>query len=732
MTDDADVDNDDDNAEGSVNNKRKKKSPRFSRHQFDPQLYHGVAPENMRYIHEDDEQQTLSLVMPNQQQEESKATLSMNAESDDPFAEFRGIGGVSVGQLAANGPHLAGDRSSPSELLQEVKHIKDRRADAFLHFSGEQSRRDMLMQQRDAEQGPNRNDGGLASGKSANALAAERRLLQVLESNAEDKMKADAAVSMAAELRRDKLPLRARVAEDVFSLWARLSTDDFTSKQNQLALSPSAGEEAQIELSSYVAISYLEPMASVYFYLRANHTAPTPQLLEHYMTVLSMCASIEEIQKQQLEKKDASDDYDADENSSNELRSSTDASSKITTPFHVKIMSLAHRAMLDTDRFCVLPTRITLTSYFDICGMTANMDIALVRFADVKQNLFLEPDGGMVRAIVSGLCRNGLVSESLAFLARVSAVHVDISFVNSTLSILVLSDEPMSAFAAFRAMQQSGVVPNTGTFYHLLRACEASGQWDAGVPFVLAEMQRLKVKGDDATLSLLLKGLLIAHGMQGYAQQLYLAMKQKGVAVFAAAEEAMPERVQKRGQRLLLAAAAAADGELPALHGDSQSSSSSARYEERKHRKQEAEMNSLAARGAFLNNGNDDRGMRRADLPPVTVLTAYALRKKLGSVAQQEEMEQLLALKQEFQKSKQSDDATPSSADGGKTVDVAVAEARDRFHAQSRAVRPLVLKLLHKHFFGVAPVSTRVIDGAGAGGGRKKLRQGRMRFKQRL
>jgi hypothetical protein len=202
-----------------------------------------------------------------------------------------------------------------------------------------------------------------------------------------------------------------------------------------------------------------------------------------------------------------------------------------------RMLHVAVRLMQDSDRYCVLPSRTTFAAFFDVCGANDLMDVAIRRFADAQDNLYLPPDSPMCASILTGLTRNNQIGEAVAFMARIQSVPVDVRLLNASLEALVLSPDPSSVFAAYSAaVEEQAVLPDTTTFTLLLTACQRMDQWDKS-RFVLGEMQRLRIRGDEATLNLLLKGLMLAN-LTDYARILFGAMRERKVTIWPAMQEA--------------------------------------------------------------------------------------------------------------------------------------------------------------------------------------------------
>eukprot|EP00760_Papus_ankaliazontas_P013048 PhM_4_TR15635/c0_g1_i1/m.78247 len=212
--------------------------------------------------------------------------------------------------------------------------------------------------------------------------------------------------------------------------------------------------------------------------------------------------------------------------------------------------SRAHKLLLDSEKFTVMPTRATYTAYFDVCGTNNVMHIAVARFVDVRQKLGMQPDEGMCTVMIRGLVKNGQVEEAVAFISNMYAVPVDVFLMDAVLEALAQSRDPMAAFTAYRSMLGSGVTPSAYTFWYMMLACEKSDLWDE-TPFVLEQMHRLGIRGNAATLNLVIKGLLTLKQTE-LAHKMYLAMKRKRLEVWEALENAMPIKIKDQASMLLL------------------------------------------------------------------------------------------------------------------------------------------------------------------------------------
>lgn len=312
------------------------------------------------------------------------------------------------------------------------------------------------------------------------------------------------------------LPLHRRTWEQMFHVWSLAHSqplaETYLASQeaarhrllpsSSAPLPANAAGEGKLQTVELQQQRYFEFMKRSYFHMRATFTAPSSQILEHFMVAIALQG----------------------------------ADDKAT-------LHLATRLLLDCDKFVTLPTRTTLAAYFDVCNRCQAMDLAVNRFADAIDRLQLEPDTGMATSLIRGLNQNGLVEEAVSMLARLQHVEMDVTLLNATMETLLLSQDPQAVFAAYSGValdRSSNVQPSSETFVLLLLACERLGDWSR-TKQILSDVQRLGIRGSASLLNLLLKGL--AHEkMSSYAEQLYLTMRLKGVDVWPSLENVMPKR----------------------------------------------------------------------------------------------------------------------------------------------------------------------------------------------
>ena len=283
-------------------------------------------------------------------------------------------------------------------------------------------------------------------------------------------------------------------------------------RERQLFLQPSTVEmvmqlwQQADEDQHSNALRYLVPMKDTYLYLRSTLASPTPMIIEIMMLMLSR----------------------------------TDIPNKSHASF-------AHLLLLDCDRYVCLPSRTTYAAYFDICNKNELMHFAVARYSDAIDKMHLEPDTGMVHGLLRGLNQNGLVEEAVAFLARVKEVQLDVDLLNSVLETLLMSSDPRACFSAFSAASSAPILPTAETFTLLLLACDRTADWRM-IRTILSTMQRRRIQGTSTCLNLLLKGLLHER-LDEYAHQLFRTMTCKGVKVWPALYDAMPDKVRQLADR---------------------------------------------------------------------------------------------------------------------------------------------------------------------------------------
>jgi hypothetical protein len=299
--------------------------------------------------------------------------------------------------------------------------------------------------------------------------------------------KAEACVAIMIAARQKRLLLQPATVEMAMQVWQQADGD-------QEGSSP----------------RYLGPMKDAYMYLRGTLAAPTPFMIEALMLMLAR----------------------------------SDTPSK-------RDASFAHFLLLDCDRYVSVASRTTYAAYFDICNKNELMHFAVARYVDAVDRLHLEPDTGMVQALLRGLNQNGLVEEAVAFLARIKEIPLDVHLLNSIMETLLVSADPRACFSAYEASRSAPIIPNAETFTLLLLAADRLADWSS-VRSVLATMQRRRIKGSPTLLNLLVKGLLHER-LDGFAHQLYRTMVSKNIQVWGQLEDAMPSHVR-------IAAGASASG----------------------------------------------------------------------------------------------------------------------------------------------------------------------------
>lgn len=245
---------------------------------------------------------------------------------------------------------------------------------------------------------------------------------------------------------------------------------------------------------------FYEHVVRLYYLMRGNFVSPLPSTVENVMLATSVQSALH---------------------------------GKSDRRFQLALLLLD-----DCDRHCVLPSRVALTSFIDVCAFNGHMEAAVRRIGDAKHVYFIAPDSQMCTAVLRGFARNNMIHEAVLFLSCLDAVPVDANFLNAALEPLSLSDEPQSAFAAYRAACESSSLlrPTSETYRHLLVACQRMQHWEQ-TNFILAEMQRFRVRGSPETLNLLAKGLLIA-GYRDYARVLFSAMRAKAIPLWPEVDEA--------------------------------------------------------------------------------------------------------------------------------------------------------------------------------------------------
>jgi hypothetical protein len=358
---------------------------------------------------------------------------------------------------------------------------------------------------------------------SNSSLLAERRIQHVLDAPELPLLeKVELLGTAVGEVFSKQLPLQPKIWTALFTVWGQAHAaplvDAYSQKQSRLARPtmsslPSSKDSATTTgfvtsspgslLMSTQSLKCLDWMKESYFHMRSGFTAPTAQIMEAMMGALALSGATDQ-----------------------------------------PTVHLAHRILLDADRFVTLPTRTTYAAYFDICNRCELMHFAVKRFADAIDKLYIEPDAAMATALLRGLHENGLVEEAVAMLARMERIDADVQFLNASMETLLLSNDARAVLASYDAVitSNSTIMPSSETFTLMLLACERLADWSP-VRRILSEMQHHKVKGDAQCLNLLLKGLLLEK-MNTFAHQLYLTMRLKKIDVWPAVEAALPTTIK--------------------------------------------------------------------------------------------------------------------------------------------------------------------------------------------
>lgn len=115
--------------------------------------------------------------------------------------------------------------------------------------------------------------------------------------------------------------------------------------------------------------------------------------------------------------------------------------------------SRAHQLVMRLDTLQLIPSRVTLTRYFQVCATNGCMHIAVARFADARLRHEIIPTAAMCTAIVVGLTRNGQIEQALSFISCLGGVAVDQALVNACMNAAAQHrQEPLTSFRMWRAI----------------------------------------------------------------------------------------------------------------------------------------------------------------------------------------------------------------------------------------------------------------------------------------
>lgn len=342
-------------------------------------------------------------------------------------------------------------------------------------------------------------------------LRKERQLAELVASPMPPLEKVKEVAHTLQSFYSQSFALQPRTAETVMLLFSQVSLQlrlgGRSSAEPPLPRAISAGN-ASYPSQRHLAggsvrwtVPFLDDMRQLYSHQKGCFVAPTALTMEHLMVTVSA----------------------------------------VTVPSR-NLCHLAHRILLDCDRYVVLPTRSTYAAYFSICRVNDAMPLAVARLKDAVQDLGVSIDAAMAVEILKGLNEGGFVEEALALLARLERVPMTTPLLATSLEILLLSKQPLACFSTFDAMRSAKLRLSADIYTLLLLACEQSGQWGR-VTFILADMQRRRIKGNTACLNLLLKGLR-QERLNEYAQQLYKTMIAKKVEVWPALEVGLRKEKQ--------------------------------------------------------------------------------------------------------------------------------------------------------------------------------------------
>ena len=345
-----------------------------------------------------------------------------------------------------------------------------------------------------------------------------RKLLIALESHASAMDKLLLLMELHDLVVRRRLLLRADIYTDIFATaFTALAGPDHYASNNRKK------------------ITMLDELWVMYTYALDSGVDPTSKMIRNVMRILSLSAT-------------------------------TDAD----------VEAKAHKLMLDSDKFKLIPSPTTLSAYYTVCGTNNAMHIAVARLADAKARLEVFPNTDAVRAIINGFRRNGQPDKGLSFLSTVSNVPVTMPLWAEVVHTAKESSNPLSALTFYRALQQTELRPDARILSSLLVAMERAEDYSEA-KYVLSEVMKHRVRLKQHELNRLLRSLELNGGLDREFCRLFATMEKTGTKIFYeryspalvakarafAVSAAAAEKKKRKESAQRAAAAASATGAVP-------------------------------------------------------------------------------------------------------------------------------------------------------------------------
>jgi len=299
-----------------------------------------------------------------------------------------------------------------------------------------------------------------------------RKMLLALESHHSEMDKLFLLMELHDIIIQKRLRMRCEVYEDILAtaFTALTGPEHYTSNNRS-------------------TVTMLEELWVMYNYCVDSGTDPSPKLIQNMMRILSLCAT--------------------------------------TNP---DVEAKAHRLMLDSDRFKLIPKTTALSTYFAVCARNNAMHIAVSRLVDAKSRLEVTPTATMVYTIMNGFRLNKRADDGIRFLTTVSNTPITKELFSEVIHTAKESSNPLSAFTFYRSMRQSSLRPDVRVMTSLIIAMEVAGDY-TDAKFVLSEIMAHRVKLENDQLNRLL--LALQHGgNEAEFCKLFASMSRTGKALY--------------------------------------------------------------------------------------------------------------------------------------------------------------------------------------------------------